>query len=69
MADYRLYSLGGDGRIGLAEWIQADSDEEAIAVARAMDLCSRQCEIWLKNRLVATLKPEESPPSRVPQAH
>jgi len=28
MADYRFYCLGGDGRIGLADWIVADSDVE-----------------------------------------
>jgi hypothetical protein len=57
MANYRLYSLGGDGRIGLAEWIRADSDEEAIAQARQMKLCVLTCEIWCKDRLVATLRP------------
>jgi hypothetical protein len=55
MADYRLYSLDGDGRISLADWIQADSDEEAIAVARQMRPGALECEVWLKNRLVATM--------------
>lgn len=56
MADYRVYSLDGDGRIGLAEWIQAESDEQAIAAASAMRLGALECEIWQKNRLVATIR-------------
>jgi hypothetical protein len=56
MADYRLYSLDGDGRISLAEWIHADSDEQAITVARRMKRGALECEIWQKDRLVATIK-------------
>ena len=55
MADYRLYCLDGDGRISLAEWIQADSDEQAIAKARDMKLDPVDCEIWRKDRLVAKI--------------
>ena len=34
MPDYRLYSFGRAGRITLADWIEADSDEDAIEKAR-----------------------------------
>jgi hypothetical protein len=50
--DYRLYCLGGDGKITAADWIDAESDEAAIAVAREMKK-SVDCEIWNGNRLVA----------------
>jgi hypothetical protein len=56
MADYRLYCLDGDGRISLAEWIQADSDEEAIGRARELHSRVLECEIWRNDRLVATIK-------------
>ena len=36
MAQYRLYFLGGDGRISLADWIEVASDEDAIAAARQL---------------------------------
>ena len=50
--DYRLYCLGGDGKITAADWIDAESDESAIAIARDMKK-SVDCEIWKGNRLVA----------------
>jgi hypothetical protein len=56
MADYRLYCLDGDGRISLAEWIQADSDKEAIATARRTKPDVLECEVWVGNRHVATIK-------------
>ena len=52
MADYRLYCLDGAGRIGSGEWIEADSDEAAIALVKAKKLNVR-CEIWDRGRLVA----------------
>ena len=54
--DYRIYSLESGGGIYLADWIQAASDEEAIAKARKIDHGRALCEVWCKNRLVATLK-------------
>ena len=53
MADYRLYCVTGDGRVRLADWIIARSDEEAIAGARALRADARERELWLKARLVA----------------
>jgi hypothetical protein len=55
MADYRLYCLDGDGHIGLADWIEARTDEEAITKARALRPDAHRCEIWLKTKLVAKL--------------
>jgi hypothetical protein len=56
MADYRLYSLDGEGRINLADWIKADNDEQAIARARQLKLGARKCEIWKRNKLIATIE-------------
>ena|SRR5947209_17330339 len=59
MTYYRLYSVGGDGRIDAAEWIEASSDEHAIMIA----LARRQlldCELWDHGRLVARL-PRQGP--------
>jgi hypothetical protein len=52
MADYRLYCLDGVGKITSAEWIDAKSDDEAIAITRAQKRLVA-CEIWDHNRLVA----------------
>jgi hypothetical protein len=54
MADYRLYCLDGAGHIGSGEWIDASSDDEAIALIRAKKLAVR-CELWDRNRLVARI--------------
>lgn len=53
MPDYRLYCLDGDGHIGLADWIKADTDEDAIKRARVVRPGAHKCEIWLKSKLVA----------------
>lgn len=55
MADYRLYSLERDGRIGLAEWFQAEDDEEAIGRARQMKPDAQRCEVWNHRKLIAVL--------------
>lgn len=55
MGDYRLYCLDGAGRISLAQWIEANSDEEAIALVREMKPDALKCEIWQGPRLVARL--------------
>lgn len=53
MLNYRLYCLGHDGHIGLADWIEADTDDEAIAKARQLRPDAELSEVWLQNRLVA----------------
>ena len=54
MAQYRLYCLDAEGMSVAAEWIEAGTDGEAIDQARLLQGL-RQCEVWLGNRLVATL--------------
>lgn len=53
MKDYRLYCLDGAEQIAsMGEWIQAKSDDDAIAIVGAKKLLVG-CEIWEGNRLVA----------------
>lgn len=59
MLDYRLYCLDGTGTISLAEWIQAQDDEDAIQQARSHKSAVRKCEVWQGNRLVANLDASE----------
>jgi hypothetical protein len=59
MPDYRLYCLDGAGRITLADWIQAETDEEAIEKARKKQQGARKCEIWQRRRLVETLDAQD----------
>ena len=59
MPDYRLYCLDGEGRISLADWIEAETDEEAIEKARTMQHGARKCEIWQRRRLVKTLNAQD----------
>ena len=58
MADYRLYCLDQNGGIGLADWIEADTDDEAVKIARTMRPDAHKCEVWLQDRLIGTLTPE-----------
>ena len=65
MADYRIYCLDGAGRIGFADWVEADSDDQAVAEARKLRPDAHKCEVWLKSRLVAKLNSDgafERPP-------
>jgi hypothetical protein len=59
MATYRLYCLDGAGHISLAEWIEADSDADAVASARRMKADAHRCEIWLGRQLIAQLDAED----------
>ena len=45
MAKYIVYCLNEAGKIWRSEWIDADSDEEALAEARAKDF-PHGCEVW-----------------------
>lgn len=53
MPTYRLYWLNGTGSIHLAEWLEAESDAEAISKAGEITPGARKRELWLKDRLVA----------------
>jgi hypothetical protein len=55
MAEYRVYCLDGAGQISLAEWIEAEGDDDAIAQAREMEHGGIKCEVWRGGRLVARL--------------
>jgi len=55
MVAYRFYCLDGAGHIGLADWIEADDDDQAIAEARKLRPQANKCEIWQGQRLVAKL--------------
>jgi hypothetical protein len=55
MADYRLYWFNDNGHIGLGDWINAETDELAIAEALKLRPEAHKCEIWLETRLVAKL--------------
>ena len=59
MIAYRLYCLDRMGRIGLAEWIDADDDLGALAQAQAMKNGAIRCEIWDSQRLVAVFGADE----------
>lgn len=60
MTDYKLYYLDGDGRIGRAHLVRADSDDDALVQARKLRPPAHRCELWLKNRLVAKLNAQGS---------
>ena len=55
MADYKLFCFDGAGKLWVDDWIVADTDEEAIAAARAVKNAER-CEVWEKHRLVAKIE-------------
>jgi hypothetical protein len=59
MANYRLYCLDGAGLISMAEWIEADGDDDAVAQARSLKRNGQKCEVWKKTRLIATLGPDD----------
>ncbi len=55
MASYRLYSLDGAGHISLADWIEAQTDAQALRQAQALRNDALRCEVWQGNRLVGSL--------------
>ena len=56
MAKYIVYCLNEAGKIWRSEWIDADSDEEALDIARALRL-PHGCEVWDHDRPVGTVEP------------
>lgn len=54
-----MYTLDQLGRIGFAEPIIADRDDQALAKARRLALNAKRCELWKDNRLVASLDDRE----------
>ena len=55
MAEYRLFCFDGTGRILLADWVNAESNEAAITAARSMKDFTK-CEVWQSEHLVATVQ-------------
>ena len=55
--NYRIYRLDRVRQVVELEWIAATSDSDAIAAARAMPHAGRR-EVWLGDRLVATIDVE-----------
>lgn len=55
MITYRVYCMDGEGRIHLADWIDAKDDVAALQQARALKRDAIKCEVWQKDRLVASL--------------
>ena len=51
---YRVYCFDGVQRALRHDLIEAASDDEAIAIANAMDFGTK-CELWEGNRLVVEL--------------
>jgi hypothetical protein len=53
--NYRIYRLDRAKHIVEVEWVTASSDEEAVAVARAITRGGLR-EVWIGDRLVATIQ-------------
>ena len=51
---YRAYCVDGFGRFTAAEWIEAESDDEALEIARGLDH-PVGTEVWQGSRLVGRL--------------
>jgi hypothetical protein len=54
---YRAYFFDAKQRVLTADWVECDTDEEAIAKARQSGFASK-CEIWDGDRMVAQLEAE-----------
>ena len=54
---YRIYCLDAARKIVSADWLDATTDEDAVAEAEAAGFGSK-CEIWNGDRLVAQLESE-----------
>ena len=55
--NYRYYCLDGAGHLHGAAWLDAETDEEAIAHLEAKHPDSK-CEIWQGRHLVASISPK-----------
>jgi hypothetical protein len=52
---YRVYRLDRASHVVEVEWISAESDDEAVAAARAMPGSGKR-EIWRGERLIAAVE-------------
>lgn len=55
MVVYRVYCLDGRGKFTATDNIEADTDEEALSVARGLDY-GVACEVWDQARYVGKLE-------------
>jgi hypothetical protein len=55
MPTYRLYCLDDGGQIGFADWIEANTDADAIAKARQVKRNGQKCEVWRGSELIGAL--------------
>ena len=55
MAVYKLFCFDGAGKLWVDDWIEVETDEEAVATARAVKNAAK-CEVWHQNQLVATIQ-------------
>ena len=53
--NYRVYRLARANHVVEVEWVTAETDDEAIATARAMKNSGLR-EVWMGDRLVATIE-------------
>lgn len=53
---YRYYFLDGAGHLSSGEWLDAESDEDAVTQVECMHPDGRS-EVWRGTRLVAILTP------------
>jgi len=51
MPAYRVYRLDGRGKVEAAEWIEAETDAEALQIAGDRNYCP-PCEVWERDRFV-----------------
>lgn len=58
MAHYRVYYLDGEGRIILADWIEAGDDVEAMRRAKKFGRADG-IEVWDQVRLVGRFEPHK----------
>ena len=56
MANFRLYRLDGAGKIGTAEWLEADDEDHALELVRQLKADST-IEIWNRNKLIGRVAP------------
>jgi len=56
LANFRLYRLDGAGKIGSAEWLEADDESHALELARELN-SETTVEIWNRNKLVGRVQP------------
>src|SRR5438309_5651678 len=60
MGNYRLYSVDVTGKIVGLELLHAETDDDAVNLARALNK-GRTCEVWNRTKLVQTIAGADAP--------